>query len=383
MNILHLTTGHSAFDDRIFYKEATSLANKHNILVLAYSATGVLKTMGNEQRAPGRYDSIAVDCFGKCSFVVRVLRRLGFLEFPLREILGVLERYAFRPAVIHCHEMPSLRLAIKLRKYLGSKVVFDVHEFFLGYCFDKYGNGVLSDLSFSRLRRSYKELLQHVDVTISVNEFIRAINVVFNPKARHLMVPNAFVLQSPIAVKKTTDKYVLVHEGTLNFGRGLEDLMAIFEDEWIRDNCILKIVGELRGRESKYFQAILERKPYLHECVSITGWIDYEKLYLHLTGDVGLITMKPSVNNMLAGAPNKLYNYIWAGMPICTYDIPASSYLVKRYDLGLVSPRTRGDLNFCIRKICADIDRYRGNVAACRDDFGFRHFVGELESAYV
>ena len=130
MNILHLTIGHPPFDDRIFYKEATSIAKTHHVFVLAYSSSGLLKTMGNEARAPGIYNEVVVDSFGKCSFIVRVLRRLGFVQFPLREVIENLKRHDFCPDVIHCHEIESLRLAINLKHYFGAKLIFDVHEFF-------------------------------------------------------------------------------------------------------------------------------------------------------------------------------------------------------------------------------------------------------------
>jgi glycosyltransferase involved in cell wall biosynthesis len=383
MNILHLTIGHSAFDDRIFYKEATSLGSKHNILVLAYNASGALKTMGNEYRSPGVYNNVNVDSFGKCSLPVRVLRRLGLLPFPLREVRRVLRRHNFDPDAIHCHEILSLRLAIKLKSSFGSRLVFDVHEFFFGYCFDKYGEGIMGDLSFAMLRRSYKYLLQNVDVTISVNDIIRSVNAVLNPNARHLLVPNAFILQDSDGAIEKIPKFVLVHEGTLNFGRGLKNLLEVFENDWIRDNCILKIVGELHGREEKYLKDLSDKRPYLRECVSITGWVDYEQLHQHLSGDVGMITMQPKVNNMLAGPPNKLFNYVWAGMPICTYDLPASSSLVKKFNIGLVSERSTSALASTVRNLCESIEVYRSNVARCRENFSFGHFVDELESAYL
>jgi glycosyltransferase involved in cell wall biosynthesis len=54
--------------------------------------------------------------------------------------------------------------------------------------------------------------------------------------------------------------------------------------------------------------------------------------------DVGFCLIEPSNYNYRMAAPNKFFDYIAAGMPICIGPSPAMVEVVKRYDLGCVAP---------------------------------------------
>ena len=63
INVLHLTIGHSPFDDRIFYKECSLLKRKYAVLILAFESDGIIKDMSGKKKNPGIYDDISVDGF--------------------------------------------------------------------------------------------------------------------------------------------------------------------------------------------------------------------------------------------------------------------------------------------------------------------------------
>ena len=62
-SILHLTIGHSPFDDRIYYKECTLLGRQYQTLILAYTSDGLLRDMSGKIKSPGVYDRVLVDGF--------------------------------------------------------------------------------------------------------------------------------------------------------------------------------------------------------------------------------------------------------------------------------------------------------------------------------
>jgi glycosyltransferase involved in cell wall biosynthesis len=383
MKILHLTVGHVPFDDRIFYKESIALAGSHEVILLAYSRDGLLKTMGGDVRESGVYSNVKVDVFtGKFSgrYLARLERAFGLTQ----RLLSKLKELDFVPDVIHCHEPESLRLAVAVKKHFNPnlKIIYDVHEFFFGYSFDKIPK-YLSDIHFAYIRRSQKKLFKDVEATISVNEIVRSFNVVLNPNIQHLTVPNGYILPGDARRNDVEEeKFVLVHEGSLGFNRGLKFMLDIFQDGWVRANCKLKIVGHLKGKESDYFQELVQQDPDLGQSVEITGWIDYEKLGEFLYGSIGLIMMEPTVNNLLAGPPNKLFNYAWAGMPICSFDIPATSKYINDYGLGVVVARTQISFIQGIREIVENYPEFNSRVVAAREELSFKSHLSVISGLY-
>ena len=370
MKILHLTVGHVPFDDRIFYKEATLGAKNFEVMVLAYSRDGLIKTMGGEKRSAGIYNKVEVDVF-KGWFRNRYLARLERLFGLEKPAINVLMEKDFVPDVIHCHEPESLKLAIALKKRFAAKIIYDVHEFFFGYSFDKF-SGLLCDIHFGLTRRRQKKMMAKVDATVAVNEIVRAFNVVLNPNIPNVTVPNGYILSGePEVPEKKDNRTILVHEGSLGFNRGIKMMIELFDEPWMRQNCQLKIVGSLAVREREYFDSKLEKDPGLKDCIKITGWVDYEKLNQQLHGDIGLIMMEPKVNNLLAGPPNKLFNYVWAGMPVCSFDIPATSYYIQKFGIGQVVKRNQKALIEGIKVIRKEYAKYRTQIKEVKQEFAF------------
>src|SRR5262249_46042114 len=54
--------------------------------------------------------------------------------------------------------------------------------------------------------------------------------------------------------------------------------------------------------------------------------------------DVGLCVIQPSTYNALMMLPNKLFEYIQAGLAVVVGPSPAMVEVVRRFDLGVVSP---------------------------------------------
>ena len=54
--------------------------------------------------------------------------------------------------------------------------------------------------------------------------------------------------------------------------------------------------------------------------------------------DMGFCLIEPSNYNYLMAAPNKFFDYIAAGMPVCIGPSPAMAEIVSTYGLGCVAP---------------------------------------------
>jgi glycosyltransferase involved in cell wall biosynthesis len=109
-DVLHVTTVHSAFDSRIFYREALT----------AKDAGFATVVVGPAERAEIRCGISVVPIV---KYRVRFVRRILGPMAALRKILDL------RPRIVHIHDPELIPIALLL-KLIGYRVVWDVHEYY-------------------------------------------------------------------------------------------------------------------------------------------------------------------------------------------------------------------------------------------------------------
>jgi glycosyltransferase involved in cell wall biosynthesis len=67
--------------------------------------------------------------------------------------------------------------------------------------------------------------------------------------------------------------------------------------------------------------------------------------------DMGLCVIQPATYNTLMMLPNKLFEYIQAGLAVCVGPSPAMVEVVQRFKVGVVAP------SFKPRDVAAALDR--------------------------
>ncbi len=366
--VVHLTAAHTSFDCRIFYKEALSLSKRYKVYILAPGYDGKVLDMGRNLFNEGVYNDISLLAYGiltKQDLIYKIARRLiralRLHDFVLfKSIHKKLYNNDIIPDYIHFHEVDLLPIAVKLKKIYNCKIIFDSHEMFFVYPLDqkKYPfSHIYSYLSLLKMKKYFK----YLDATISVNNLIKALHVTLNPYIPHKVIYNASIFNKKRA-PRNGKRIVLIHEGTLDFSRGFTLMCDLFTDSWFKENAELKILGKIGGMEKEYLNKRSEKKPWLKNLIYDTGWVDYLSVPEHLTGDIGLIFMEPSFNNLLAGPPNKLFNYITAQIPILSFEIPASADLIRQYNIGLIADRNLEDTKRKIKSIIADYEKYLENL---------------------
>jgi glycosyltransferase involved in cell wall biosynthesis len=112
VDLVHITTTHSALDTRIFYREAMS-AHKAKIETIVIGPT---TTSANE-----RFRGIEIHALQYRHG--RLLRRVLHPLDAFRKIIDL------RPRIVHFHDPDFLPVAVLL-KLLGYKMVWDVHEYY-------------------------------------------------------------------------------------------------------------------------------------------------------------------------------------------------------------------------------------------------------------
>ncbi len=132
--------------------------------------------------------------------------------------------------------------------------------------------------------------------------------------------------------KKDNSEKLILYQGAVNIGRGLEQ--AIRAMKFI-EGAKLIIAGD------GYLKAELEQlviKENLSEKVEFKGMLPLEKLSeLTAQADLGLSIEEDLGLNYRFALPNKLFDYIQAQVPVLVTNLPEMKAVVEKYKIGSVT----------------------------------------------
>lgn len=130
----------------------------------------------------------------------------------------------------------------------------------------------------------------------------------------------------------TTDKKIIIYQGALNIGRGLE---LIIEAMLFLDNFILLIIGS--GDIEQELQKQVNTNN-LEEKVRFLGRLSPEELQkITPLASVGISTEEDLGLNYRYALPNKIFDYIQAEIPILVSNLPEMKQIVLDYNVGEIA----------------------------------------------
>ena len=128
------------------------------------------------------------------------------------------------------------------------------------------------------------------------------------------------------------DEGIIIYQGVVNLGRGLE--LAIQAMKFV-DNAKLIIIGD-GDIKDKLKQLV--SKSDLDDKVQFIKRMPYEELMSYTKqADLGISLEENLGLNYYYALPNKLFDYIHAGIPVLVSDFPEMAKIVKEYDVGLTT----------------------------------------------
>lgn len=135
---------------------------------------------------------------------------------------------------------------------------------------------------------------------------------------------------------KTENKKIIIYQGALNIGRGLELMIATMKH---LQNCIFVIIGT--GDIEQNLKKIVI-KNNLNNRVKFLGRIPPKKLkQITPKGDLGISLEEDLGLNYRYALPNKIFDYIHAEIPVLTSNLPEMKQLINQYQIGeIVTNRT-------------------------------------------
>ena len=244
---------------------------------------------------------------------------LFYTTYNIRLLLFLLTK---RYTVIFANDIDTLPAAWLASKIRGKKLVFDSHELF-------------SEVPELQDRKKIKKiwikiedyLIPKIDYGITVCDPIAEI---YKQKYnKDFEVIRNVPLRKEGINNKEYNPYQIIYQGAINKGRGLElllDSMQFFPE------ATITIVG-VGDIENKLKKMISTKK--IEKRVTLLGHIPYDQLNnITKTAAVGVSIEEEMGLNYRFALPNKLFDYIQAGVPVVVSNLPVMSKIVNDYNVG-------------------------------------------------
>lgn len=307
--VCHLTSAHSIDDIRIFHKECISLANN------GYDVT--LIACGESE-----YEEIknGVKCI---SLNVPVKNRL---ERMIKRSKAIYKKALEIDAdIYHFHDPELFFVGLKLKK-IGKKVIFDAHEDFPKQILQKtyipkfirkpisMFAGVIDKIIFLKF-----DLI--VTTTPSITSKYK------NYGCESVEIRNYPILNNTNIINWNQKKNIICYVGVISELRGVTNLL----DALAETKYYLNLAGPF---DNKLYESNL-RKHKGWDKVIYHGFIPQDeilKIYRESKIGIGLFHSAPN-----DGISTKLYEYMYAGLPVIISDCTKSNKeIVEKYKCGIV-----------------------------------------------
>jgi len=252
---------------------------------------------------------------------------LKYLEFILRAFW----RYR-KVDLVHCNDLNALPIGVII-KFFGNnvKVIYDCHEY------ETETNG-LKGVEKKAKKCLERFLIRFADQVVTVsdsiaNEYVRLYGI---PKPRLVLNCPAFIEQPKGNLFREllgirSDQVIFLYQGALITGRGVELLLEAFSD-LENDKNVLVFMGYGPLESLIHEKTEASKVIFFHPAVSPDVLLNYTS-----SADYGVSFIEGTCLNYSYCLPNKMFEYLMAGLPVLTSNLVEMKLLVETECLGVVA----------------------------------------------
>ena len=280
---------------------------------------------------------------------------------------------------IWANDLPTLNAGYNISMKLKARLVYDSHEIFvetINQFFPKNSNFVklfifrfLIFIMKTHGRIIEKRILPMVDSFITVNE---SILTYFNEKYtinKCCVVMNLPRISAPHQNNKVVDYYklynwdpsdiILLYQGVLNYGRGLDLLIETFA--LLPINYKLVIIGNGPLLPDLLYKTTTNN---LSEKLKFIDTVKLSELPAFTRGATIGINLLESFNlSKKLASPNKLFEYIHARIPVIASDTVENKLVLDRFVVGKLTSNSPASIKESIISISSqDMEIYKLNT---------------------
>jgi len=330
MKIAHLTSAHPRFDIRIYWKECLSLSKFYETYLV------VADGFGDEVQ-----NSVNIVDIGKSKS-----RNDRLLHASNKVLAAALKIDA---DIYHLHDPELLSIALKLKK-LGYKVIFDAHEDLPKQILAKPYLNKFSAKIISLVAKYYERYIcSKIDYIVAATPAIRDKFLEFSQNVIDINNYPLLGELTPLNKDWNNIKDEVIYVGGISKIRGIEELIDSLG--LLKTSTKLNLVGSF-GEKNTY-EKVKKDGGWIK--VNEFGQLGREEVKEILQRSVaGVVTFLP-VPNHIDAQPNKMFEYMSAGIPVIGSNYPLWKTIIEDNNCGLcVDPTNPNEIAAAIDKLISD-----------------------------
>ena len=305
----------------------------------------------------------------------KIVQAFKFLEFIARFKL-----YYGNEMAYHCNDLSGLIVGVVCKMFNWSAyLVYDSHE----YAINDQPFQSLSSIKFKywleRFLIQFPKQVINVSPSI-VNEYARLYGI---PKPNLVMnCPNYVAHEKNNLFREKygilENQYIFLYQGRLGIGRGIELLLETFAT--MQDKrCVLVFMGYGPLENIIHSYTLNNTNIFFHPAVSPKYLLKYTS-----SADFGISFIEDLCLSYRFCLPNKVFEYLMAGIPLLTSNLVELRRLVHEECVGVVaeSNTTIGFRNAIEAALMMDYDKLKQSVHNARMKYCWESQEKAIKSSY-
>ena len=321
--ICHFTSAHSAEDQRIFVKECCSLAScGYDTVLVAADTSDNFK------------DGVKIMAVSKLKGRIRRIIFTAWMVYKKARSVDA--------DIYHFHDAELLPYGFLL-KNKGKKVIYDVHEDMPAAIMTKYWiPGFLRSLVAASFRLFENWIARHMSYIVAATPFIAERFQRLGCRVANINNYPVSVEFSDISINNPLKERAVCYIGAISKERGIFEVINAVSNS----DITLLLAGE--------FSPVRLRK----EAIKMSGWSNVKEFgrtprkqvkQILSESVAGLVTFHP-VPNHINAKPNKMFEYMSAGLPLIASNFPLWREIIEGDNCGIcVDPLDSGEIARVIR----------------------------------
>lgn len=305
---------------------------------------------------------------GLGSFLVRMVL------FWIKVFFAILaKQFQYRYHIVHVHNPPDfLVFAAVVPKWLGAKIIFDMHENLPEFYCAKFGKSHDAFL-VKLLLLMEKATVNYANFTIVAHDLLRdRVIKRDNVKDRNcvaLLNYPSKALFSTASKKKDNGEFRIIYPGTISHQHGIDiaiKAMAIVKQDC--RNAKLEIYGRSNNLTyHQYLEKLIDDLD-LHDTVSLRSVVPYEEIsHILSTADLGVVPKRDGIFGSEAFS-TKILEFMAAGLPVVISRTKIDEYYFDHSMVKFFEPENESDLANCIAELLQSPEK-RASLARNGSEF--------------
>ena len=284
-----------------------------------------------------------------------------YLEYNFRLFLFLLFH---KKDILLANDLDTLLANFLVSRIQNKKLVYDSHELF---------TEVPELINRPTKQKIWLKLEQYILPKLKNTYTVcQSIADYYNQKygTNFKVIRNIPVKKNTLKIKKNTKQKIIIYQGAINIGRGLEVMIEVMKH---LENIKFIIVGTGDIYKQLQKKVTIEN---VTDKITFLGKITPKELQkITPTADLGISLEEDLGLNYRYALPNKLFDYLHANIPVLVSDLPEMKRLVLAYKIGeIATSREPKKLAEQIQKILhTGKEKYKNSIQKAQKELQWQH----------